>query len=188
MNMKKLFESVQNFKTKRQEVMDKYEKDLQIVERNFKKGSDYYNQRMKSMQEERDAAISLLKATGLEEVKQELASIKSRIEKVDYTTVSPETEKLIARIGKMTDTEKSMVLKNFKGSYQDKKMVCEAMQHPFVKIDDVMEDFEYLEESLNGYFKNYSPDSYNHKCIEHGAMFEAFEETVNGFMDQCGEE
>ena len=143
---------------------------------------------MKSLKEERDAAISLLKATGLEEVRQELATVRSRIEKVDYTSISPETEKLIARISKMTDTEKAMVLKNFKGSYQDKKMVCEAMQQPFVKVDDVMADFSYLEESLEGYFKNYTPDSYNHKCIEHGAMFDTFEETVNGFMTQVGEE
>lgn len=127
-------------------------------------------------------------ATGLEEVKQELATIRSRIEKVDYTNISPETEKLIARFGKMTDTEKAMVLKNFKGLYQDKKMVCEAIQQPFVKVDDVMADFEYMEESLTGYFTNYSPDSYNHKCIEHGAMFSAFDETLNGFMSQCGEE
>lgn len=186
--MKKIFESVQNFKTKRQEIIAKYEKDLQVVERNFKKGSDYYNERMKSMKEERDAAISLLQATGLEEVKKELATVRSRIEKVDYTSISPETEKLIGRIGNMTDTEKAMVLKNFKGSYQDKRMVFEAMQQPFMKVDDVMEDVEYLEESLNDYFKNYSPDSYNHKSIEHGAMFETFEETVNNFMIQCGEE
>lgn len=55
--MKKILESVQNFKTKRQEAMDKYERDLQVVERNFKKGSDYYNERMKSLKEERNAAI-----------------------------------------------------------------------------------------------------------------------------------
>ena len=88
----------------------------------------------------------------------------------------------------MTDTEKEMVMKNFKGSYQDKKMLCEAMQQPFVKVDDIMDDFKYIEDSLNSYFKNYTPDSYNHKLLEHGAMFEAFEEKVNGFMDQCGEE
>ena len=173
--MKKLFGSVQNFKSKRQEVMDKYEKEVQIVKRNYKEGSEYYNQRMKSLKEEREAAISSLKVAGLEEVNKELASIRSKIEGVDYTTVSPETEKLIARISKMTDAEKEMVMKNFKGSYQDKKMLCEAMQKPFIKVDDVIEDIDYLEKSLGGYFKNYAPETYNHKCIEHGAMFETFE-------------
>ena len=61
-------------------------------------------------------------------------------------------------------------------------MLCEAMQQPFVKVDDVMADFEYLEESLTGYFTNYSPDSYNHKCIEHGAMFDTVDEIVSSFV------
>lgn len=180
--MKKVFESVQNYKNARLEAIEKYNTAMKWVDQNYIKNSERYNERVNTLKAERDAAITAFKKVGLETAQQEFEKIKEQVQKVVSITPTEDIERILSRVGKMTELEKNLVLEQHKGSYMDSKILHEAMGKPFTTIDDVMENLVYVEAEVNNYFRNYVADSYRCKDIEHGALFDTVDEMVSSFV------
>ena len=184
--MKNILESVQNFKTKRQEAIENYKRTMAIVNRNYIKGSDKYKERVKSLKEERDTTISSLKAAGLATLEQEMTSIRGSITKIVGIAPSEEMERAISKLKGMTDIEKNIMYEQLKenASYMDMKMLNAAMGKPFATVDGLLEDLDYMEQSLRNYFNDYVAGSYRCLDIEYGASLNALDEQVNDFVGQ----
>lgn len=158
--IKNTHKAVMDYAEAMKQATDVHRQAVNHIEANYKKGSDLYNSAMKTASETFRNALKPFKDQFEGIVKDDFENARKAIQKA--VTVPPTVGVVnllpVIQSGQLGETEKKMILDEYKGNYMDSKLLHQAMGLPFTTIENMMEDLTALEAPLKDYFSDKSSE------------------------------
>ena len=81
--------------------------------------------------------------------------------------------------GKIKDSEKNMLLEQYKSNYMDSKLLHDAFHEPFVTVEDMMTEINALETSMMDYA---NLGEYETRLLEEGSFIQKIDMMTDEFV------
>lgn len=161
-----------------------YKQAESYIKANYKEDSDLYKSAMKTASETFRNATKPLNETYRAKVTKDFEEVRKAIQKV--VTVPPTVGVVnlmpVIQSGQLGETEKQMILEEYKGNYMDSKLLHHAMGLPFTTIENMMEDLSDLEAPLKDYFDGRS-NEYMTALMKKGDWIKRVDDLTDGFLN-----
>lgn len=183
--IKNVYKAMIDYKTGKEQARKVYKQATDHIKANYVEGSELYRFGMDTAKDVFRKESEPLEGKYKEVIKADFEAVKKAIKEAVTTPPTAGVMNLLVLIekGKIKESEKNMLLEQYKSNYMDSKLLHDAFHEPFITVEDMMTEINALETSMMDYS---NLGEYEVRLLEEGSFIQKIDMMTDEFVKTYG--